>query len=202
MDRTVIPPPRWQTRSVIEADWPAYYRRMEGRAVRPFAERAAAAASPGFAVDLGCGDGTETQWLLERGWRVLAVDREEEALHRVTQRTGGQAAVARADLVDYTPPAADLALACAALPFIPPDRFDGAWARIRGAVRPGGILAVELFGDRDSWAGDPGMTFHSRAEVERLTAGMEIVLLEEREFDGPSGRGPKHWHRFEVISRA
>ncbi|OCG74195.1 class I SAM-dependent methyltransferase [Microbacterium sediminis] len=187
---------------MTEADWPAYYRRVAGRAVRPFAVRAAAATSPGFAVDLGCGDGTESQWLVEQGWRVLAVDREEEAIRRVTHRTAGRAAVECADLANYTPPAADLVLACAALPFIPPDRFDDAWARIRGAVRPGGILAVELFGDRDSWAGDPGMTFHSRADVEGLTAAIEIVLLEEREFDGPSGRGPKHWHRFEVIARA
>jgi len=169
--------------------------------VRSLVVRAAATTSPGFAVDLGCGDGTETAWLLEQGWQVLAVDREEEAIRRVTQRTGGRAAVQRADLADFRPPATDLVLACAALPFIPPARFDAAWARLRAAVRPGGILAVELFGDRDSWAMDPGMTFHRRADVEGLMTGAEILLLEEREVDGPSGRGPKHWHRFEVIAR-
>lgn len=187
---------------MTEADWPAYYRRVAGRAVRPFAVRAAAATPTGFAVDLGCGDGTETAWLVEQGWQVLAVDREEEAIRRVTRRTGGRAAVERADLADYTPPTADLVLACAALPFIPPPQFDHAWARLRAAVRPGGILAVELFGDRDSWAMDPGMTFHRRADVEGLMAGTEILHLEEREFDDPSGRGPKHWHRFEVVARA
>lgn len=159
------------------------------------------ALSPGLAVDLGCGDGTETAWLVDRGWRVVAIDREEEALRRVRQRTDGRAAVERADLADYVPPAADLILACAALPFIPPDRFDDAWMRIRGAVRPGGILAVELFGDRDSWTTDPGMTFHSRADVETMTVGADVLSLTEVEFDGPSGRGPKHWHRFELIAR-
>lgn len=73
------------------------------------------------------------------------------------------------------------------------------------ALRPGGVLAVHLFGDRDSWAAGQsaveGMTFHRRDEVENLVAGLKVLHLEEREFDGPSGRGPKHWHRYDVIAR-
>jgi len=35
------------------------------------------------AVDLGCGDGTETLALLEAGWTVLAIDREPAAIEYV-----------------------------------------------------------------------------------------------------------------------
>ena len=39
----------------------------------------AAAASPGQAVEVGFGDGTETLALLADGWRVLAVDAAPQA---------------------------------------------------------------------------------------------------------------------------
>ena len=40
-------------------------------------------SAPGLAVDLGCGAGRDTAELLRRGWRVVAIDREPEALERL-----------------------------------------------------------------------------------------------------------------------
>lgn len=190
------------------ADWAEYYRRLGGRGPRPLALRAAELASPpGVALDLGCGDGTETRFLLEQGWSVIAVDLEPAALELTRERTGdhSQLATHLADLAEYEPPGADLILASASLPFVPPEHFGTLGTRLRAALNPNGLMAVHLFGDRDSWAhGDSavgGMTFHQRAEVEALLEGLEILQLEEKEFDGPSGRGPKHWHRFNIIAR-
>lgn len=39
-----------------------------------------AEAIPGYAVDLGCGDGRHARWLRSRGWQVTAVDFSEVAL--------------------------------------------------------------------------------------------------------------------------
>src|SRR5919202_1577408 len=67
--------------------WPAYYKWGEGRPPRPLLldvlarwEAEAADGAPRQAIDLGCGDGTETLALLQDGWHVLAVDREPEAM--------------------------------------------------------------------------------------------------------------------------
>ena len=38
------------------------------------------------AVDLGCGEGRDTLELLRRGWRVLAIDDEREAIERLRAR--------------------------------------------------------------------------------------------------------------------
>ena len=38
-----------------------------------------------LAVDLGCGTGRDTFELLRRGWRVLAIDAQEEAIRRLLQ---------------------------------------------------------------------------------------------------------------------
>ena len=40
-------------------------------------------AAPGLAVDLGAGTGRDTAELLRRGWRVIAIDREPEAIDRL-----------------------------------------------------------------------------------------------------------------------
>lgn len=192
--------------STDDADWAAYYRSMAGRAPRPLALRGAEAAKKvGHAVDLGCGDGTETLWLLDQGWSVTAVDREPAALALVEDRANSdRLRTVQADLADYEAPTADLVLACASLPFVQPGTFERVWNRVLAAAR-GGVVAANLFGDRDSWAAGPqgvaGMSFHTRSEVEGLLHENEVVALEEVEFDGPSGRGPKHWHRFDIVAR-
>ena len=40
-----------------------------------------------FAIDLGCGAGRDTVELLRRGWKVLAVDNEPEAIKWVRSTT-------------------------------------------------------------------------------------------------------------------
>ena len=62
-----------------DRDWAAYYRHTLGREPRPVFTKgmqlaAEAGRTPGQAVEVGFGDGTETLALLEAGWRVLAVD--------------------------------------------------------------------------------------------------------------------------------
>ncbi len=75
------------------------------------------------------------------------------------------------------------------------------WEQIRRALAPGGIFAGQLFGTRDSWAGDPGMTFQDRSEVTRLLDRLEIVELHETERDGEAYSGPKHWHTYDILAR-
>ena len=67
-----------------------------------------------------------------------------------------------------------------------------------------GCFAGQFFGDRDGWATDPAMTFHSAEQVAQLFEVFDIELFCEREFDdtGIAGvRGPKHWHACDVVAR-
>jgi hypothetical protein len=71
---------------------------------------------------------------------------------------------------------------------------------MRAALRPGGRLAVDLFGPHDSWAGDQAMTFLGEAAVHTLFDGLEIEHWHEEDAPGMAYSGPKHWHVFEVIA--
>src|SRR5690348_1289170 len=67
--------------------WSAYWDAAAGRPPRrTLLEAADRFTAPGFAVDLGCGDGRDAVELLRRGWRVLAIDAEAEALRRLEAR--------------------------------------------------------------------------------------------------------------------
>ena len=172
----------------------------------------------GFAVDLGCGTGRDTAELLRRGWRVLAIDSQTEALERLLARDDlGDGGLDRletqvASFDDATWPAADLVSSSYSLPFCPPDRFDGMWSRIVESLRGGGRVCGQLFGDRDEWAtrgrarsGDwtsAPMTFHTRDQVEELLRPFEIEHLDEIDEDGATAVGDrKHWHLFHVVAR-
>jgi SAM-dependent methyltransferase len=157
-----------------------------------------------FAVDLGCGTGRDTFELLRRGWRVLAIDGQEEALRRLRKAVGGydRLETRLSAFEDAELPSCDLVNASYALPFCPPERFDELWGRIGDALRPGGRFCGQLFGDRDGWAGNPAMTFHTRADVERLLADYDVERLDEVEEDSTTAVGdPKHWHLFHVVAR-
>lgn len=191
------------------ADWVGYYAALDGRPPRPLLERAlAATAGPGTALDIGFGDGTETVALLAAGWWVQAIDPEPAAADRLKARLAAAGVDGDSALTLVSGPVedvrlqrADLAYAGYSLPFVAPAAFDAVWSGLRAALRPGGVLAVNLFGPHDSWAADPTMTFHDRTAVGRLVAGLDVLELGEIDEAGEAVSGPKHWHVFEVLAR-
>jgi len=155
------------------------------------------------AIDLGFGAGTDTLELLRRGWRVLAIDGQEDAVKLLARRVPpsyrGSLTILVAPMEEVVLPPADLVYASYSLPFCPPDRFPHLWRRIRNAVRPGGHFAGQLFGIHDSWRGESSLSFHTRDQVLRLARGFRLEMLRETEEDGMAFSGPKHWHFYDVI---
>ena len=194
-------------------NWAAYYQAIEGRQPRPLFIAALArfagspaTQSPRNAIDLGCGDGTETLVLLQHGWKVLAIDREPAAIASVQSRARkehlAQLEIKISAFEGLELPGADFVYAGLSLPFCQPASFAPLWSGITASVRPGGRFAGHLFGEHDSWAGNPEMTFHALPQVKHLLAGsFEIELLQEEERDGEAFSGPKHWHVFHLIAR-
>ena len=161
----------------------------------------------GHAVDLGAGTGRDTLPILERGWTVVAIDRDGDALAELHQRATGLGFAERLQLrpgrmEDVPLPRADLVVSSFALPLCEPERFPALWRRIRRALRPGARFAGQLYGPRDGWAGRPGVGIHERQAVEALLRGLVVERLDEIEEDSVTAKGtPKHWHFFEIVAR-
>jgi SAM-dependent methyltransferase len=157
------------------------------------------------AIDLGCGNGVDTLHLLEKGWRVHAVDERPEAIARTTARVPpalrDELSSEVAPFERATLPAADFIYAGVSLPFCKPEHFGAVWAGVRDALMPGGRFAGHLLGPHDDWAPQAGVCSFARAEVLALVSGLQVERLVEVDEEGPSRLGPKHWHLFELILR-
>ena len=190
-------------------DWVGYYDAQVGREPRELLMRALGLfqreGRVGHALDLGCGDGTDTLELLNRGWEVVSIDAQEDSIRRVRERIPPGSAARSTTIVsameDTSFPGSDLVFASFSLPFCRPDAFPELWQRLRSSLHPGGRFAGELFGERDSWASDPDMTFHDADAAKTLFDELEVESFEEEEEDGEAFGGPKHWHVFHVIAR-
>ncbi len=188
--------------------WPQYYEVMAGTPPRDTLLKVLERFdTPGFAIDLGCGEGRDTVELLRRGWRVLAIDGTDVGIEQLRQRPDltcpeqlTTQVVRFGDLT--TLPPAQLVNASYSLPFCFPDEFPRLWQLIWQTLEPGGRFAGQLFGDRDSWAGIPTHTHHCRTQVEALLQAYEVELLQEEEKDQVTALNElKHWHLFHIIAR-
>jgi trans-aconitate methyltransferase len=192
---------------IVDRDWEAFYAYQQTRTEpRELLLKALAYAGPAggrAAVDLGCGQGFETIALLDAGWSVTAIDSSAAGLALLGESAGDRPGLTLVEesMTTVPIPSADLVHASYALPFCPPERFPAMWGHIRAALRPGALLAVNFFGPHDTWAGEEGMSFHSETEVRGMLDGLEVLELNERDEDGMSGAGPKHWHVFDVLAR-
>ncbi|HSC51922.1 MAG TPA: methyltransferase domain-containing protein [Gaiellaceae bacterium] len=162
----------------------------------------------GSAVDLGCGTGRDTVELLRRGWRVLALDGQVEAIRRLEARSDLRAEWRSRLETLVSPfeearwPDTDLVSSSFALPFCRPDAFPALWSRIVASLRPGGRFCGQLFGDRDGWSDEDGMTFLTRRSLDELLAGLDVERLDEVEEDGHTALGEdKHWHLYHLVVR-
>jgi tellurite methyltransferase len=202
-----------------EPDWLAYYEAVAERPPRDTLLQGlanfeqvsvqksgrTAASPPPLAVDLGCGDGRDTVELLRRGWRVLAIDAEPQALERLLARPIPmellQTQQIRFEALNL-PAGVDLINASFCLPFCPPASFPELWQKIVDALAVGGRFCGQLFGDRDSWAAYPQRSHHTRRQLAELLSPFSVEFFEEEEHPGVTAIGDeKYWHIFHVVAR-
>jgi tellurite methyltransferase len=159
-----------------------------------------------FAVDLGCGDGRDTVEILRRGWQVLAVDKETEAIARLIQRTELTPTHLQTQIESFEsfifPEQVDLVNASFCLQFCPAEAFPTLWAKVVAALVPGGRFSGQLIGDRDSWNQYDNMSCHTLEAVQEFFKNFEFDFFEEEEHPGKTALGEeKHWHIFQIVAR-
>ena len=125
--------------------------------------RAASLLTPGDALDIACGGGRHAIWLAERGWRVVAVDRDAEAAAGIGAAAGGvEVRVADLESGEFTIEANSYDLAVCWLYF-----QRDLLPMIREGVRPGGIAALCVLLE-GRFAAQPG-------ELQACFAGWTVV---------------------------
>ncbi len=189
-------------------DWSPFYKATSGREARPLLVHAVGMlGAAGDALELGAGAGNEVRYLLDKGFRVTAVDADAGGVGLLRSIDHPNLRIVQSTYDDFAfePDAYDLVSAQYALPFNPAATFDTMFARLRASIRMGGLFSGNLFGERDDWnTPGSGKTFLRRDEAMRLFDGFDLLLFDEREEDRELAQGgtPKHWHVFDIIAPA
>jgi SAM-dependent methyltransferase len=99
--------------------------------------------TPGRALDLACGEGRNAFWLAAQGWDVMGVDFSQVAVdraQRLASERGLPARFVRADLSEWTPPAASADLVLLAYLQVPEPLRGAVIEGAAAGVAPGGTL--------------------------------------------------------------
>jgi tellurite methyltransferase len=188
--------------------WSRYNTTQVDRPPRPLVRTLLEHAGNGegrLALDLGFGSGVETALLLDRGWRVLAIDSDPAAAESLRARLpAGLAERLSTRTQDFTEidvlPRVHLVHAAWSLPYAG-SHLGRLWDAVLAALAPGGWLAGDLFGERDAPADAADVATLTDAEVESFLARLDVVYRQTHEQDGVSVDGPHHWHVHSVVGR-
>jgi tellurite methyltransferase len=191
-------------------DWPGYFESVAGKPAREtliVAFDRFGDEKPTTAIDLGCGEGRDTQELLLRGWQVLAIDGSQVGIDKLLERPGlkdNPNLTTRVSVFEDLDnlPQVRLLNASFSIPFCTPEHFGRFWKTLTAAIEPGGRFSGQLFGDRDSWASIPDRSHQTFDEARALFDGFDLEFFDEEERDKQDYRGiVKRWHVFHIVAR-
>lgn len=133
----------------------------------------------GKAVEIGCGSGRDTAYLIKNGWEVLAIDIEQEAekvcLEKLTEKEKEKFTFINKKFQEVNWEKCDLFLAFNVLHYCRKDEFPSIWKKIENSIVEGGFFLGIIFTPNHSfYKRDKKGTFLNQDEIQNLFKNFEI----------------------------
>ncbi len=153
------------------------------------------------AVDLGCGSGNDTAFLLEKGFEVTAIDQEEQVREIIENRVLNKEKlnVIIDDFSKIEISNIDLLLANYSLFFVK-DNFGKFVEKVLNSINSKGFFIGNFLGKEDTWN-----NIKSTVEKEEMLdyfKNYNILYFSEEKYYKDTATGkPKFWHVYNIIAQ-
>ena len=155
-------------------------------------------------IDLGCGSGNDTVYFARKGKSVLAIDRELSENY-ITQRLSikelKRVFLQQSFFETVLLPQTDCVYSVFSLSFCDPCSFIILWNKIVQSLKSGGLLAANLFGERDSHSNNSKVSTFTKEEILKLLVDFEIVKWKEQEYNRKSDSLHFHYYDFVAVKK-
>jgi SAM-dependent methyltransferase len=152
-------------------------------------------------MDIGSGAGNGISYLLDKGWKVIAFDPEEDSQRIIHERFPSHPNLnfTKASFKEISWEMVDLINCYCVLPFCEKDYFDTLMQNIITHVKPGGRFAGNFFGPRHGWnhlnlvSMEKALSYFSNFNIEYIHEVEEdkITALDEEIF----------FHNIDLVAR-
>lgn len=151
------------------------------------------------ATDLGCGAGNDTLFLLNNGFNVTAIDREEEVENILeTRYHGNNLNIIIDDFSKIKLPNTDLLLANFSLLFS--ENLDKTMYNVLSSLNSNGFFVGNIIGKEDDWASIRTST--TKEELLEYFIGYDIMYFsEEKYYKDSFNEKNKFWHMYTIIAK-
>jgi SAM-dependent methyltransferase len=135
------------------------------------------------ALDLACGHGRHTRWLVRQGCHVTAVDRDAQALASLAD-LAPMARTLNADIENGDWPLTGQAFDAVVVTHY---LWRPLWPQILASLAPGGVLIYETFAQGHATVGKPSRPdfLLQNGELLQVCSGLRIVAYEDGFLTGP-----------------
>ena len=154
------------------------------------------------AIDLGCGSGNETVYMLKNGIEVTAIDRQlnkDFILNRLNDKEKEKISFSEQDFETVRLESTDAVTAFFSIPFCNPEHFNELWDKIYESINVNGYFVGQLFGDRDEWKDNELINTFTIEEAKAYLKRYKILKLDEIEYVRESDN--KKWHFYNIIAK-
>lgn len=153
------------------------------------------------AIDLGCGAGNDTEFLISKGFKVTAIDSEEQVKDILDSKNLDKTKyeVKIGDFSKIEIPNADLILANMSLFFVK-DNFEEFLRSLLNKINPKGFIVANFLGKEDDWHGSK--TTIEKEKLLEFFKDFDINYFSEEKYYSKTALGEnKFWHVYTIMAQ-
>lgn len=154
------------------------------------------------AIDLGCGAGNDTEFLISKGFKVTAVDNNEQVKEIIESRNldSDKLKIIIDDFSKIELPKADLVNANFSMHYVKENFDEFIVNLLQNVINPKGVFIGNFLGKEDEWK----ETF-TTVEKERLLEYFKdfniFYFSEEKYYQDTARKKNKYWHVYTIIAQ-